>query len=62
MIENAVYYAHPPDVTRGPINVRPPLHEYLRTILYKDLNKLNTEKVPLLPSSTYLLPITFLLP
>eukprot|EP00731_Ephydatia_muelleri_P002411 Em0001g2411a len=45
MIENAVYYAHPPDVTRGLIIVRPPLHEYLRTILYKDLNKLNTEKV-----------------
>lgn len=45
LIENAVYSAHPPDVTRGPLVTRPPWQEYVRTILYKDLNKVNTEKV-----------------
>ena len=45
MIENAVYYAHPPEVTHRPVVTRPPIEEYLRTLLYKDLNKLNTEKV-----------------
>lgn len=45
MIENAFYYSNPPDVPQTTRKVRPPLHEYIRKLLYKDLSKVTTEKV-----------------
>lgn len=45
MIENAFYYCNPPE---SPVTVkieRPPVHEYIRKLLYKDLSKNNTEKI-----------------
>ena len=45
MIENAYYYSNPPEVKKEAVKVRPPLHEYIRKLLYKDLNKITTEKV-----------------
>ena len=45
MIENAYYYSNPPEVTREARKVRPPMHEYLRKLLFKDLSKITTEKV-----------------
>lgn len=45
LIENAFYYSNPPSnqsIIREP---RPPKHEYLRKLIYKDLNKVSTEKV-----------------
>ncbi|XP_021341258.1 regulator of nonsense transcripts 2-like isoform X2 [Mizuhopecten yessoensis] len=45
MIENAFYYSNPPDVPQSARKIRPPLHEYIRKLLYKDLSKVTTEKV-----------------
>ena len=45
MIENAYYYSNPPDVKSEVRKIRPPMHEYLRKLLYKDLSKITTEKV-----------------
>ena len=45
MIENAFYYSNPPDVQQTTKKVRPPMHEYIRKLLYKDLSKVTTEKV-----------------
>ncbi|XP_078596473.1 regulator of nonsense transcripts 2-like isoform X2 [Branchiostoma floridae x Branchiostoma japonicum] len=45
LIENAFYYCNPPEVERAPIKIRPPMHEYIRKLLYKDLSKITTEKV-----------------
>ncbi|XP_065910313.1 regulator of nonsense transcripts 2-like isoform X2 [Dysidea avara] len=45
MIENALYYTNPPAVTRVVRKQRPPLQEYLRKLLYRDLNRANTEKI-----------------
>ena len=45
MIENAFYYSNPPETTQIVKKVRPPLHEYVRKLLYKDLSKVTTEKV-----------------
>lgn len=45
MIENAFYYCNPPERQQIQKVVRPPLHEYIRKILYKDLSKTTTEKV-----------------
>ncbi|XP_019633451.1 PREDICTED: regulator of nonsense transcripts 2-like [Branchiostoma belcheri] len=45
LIENAFYYCNPPEVERTPVKVRPPMHEYIRKLLYKDLSKITTEKV-----------------
>ena len=46
MIENAYFYVNPPDA--GPETTkkeRPPMHQYIRKLLYIDLCKSNTEKV-----------------
>lgn len=45
MIENAFYYCNPPDNKNVEKKVKSPLHEYIKKILYKDLNKLCVEKV-----------------
>eukprot|EP00118_Oscarella_pearsei_P019223 m.203210 g.203210 ORF g.203210 m.203210 type:complete len:978 (+) comp39620_c2_seq3:1434-4367(+) len=45
MIENAYYDCNPPDVKRIARKERPPMQEYIRKLLYKDLNKLSVEKV-----------------
>jgi len=45
MIENAYYMVAPPDTAQEPKKERPPLHQYIRKLLYIDLNKTNTEKV-----------------
>ncbi|WAR26387.1 RENT2-like protein [Mya arenaria] len=45
MIENAYYYSNPPDAPQVARKVRPPMHEYIRKLLYKDLSKITTEKV-----------------
>ncbi|KAL3204690.1 hypothetical protein MRX96_011670 [Rhipicephalus microplus] len=45
MIENAFYYCNPPEAPMSIRAVRPPLHEYIRKLLYKDLTKSNTEKI-----------------
>lgn len=45
MIENAYYYSNPPEVKSEGRKVRPPIHEYIRRLLYKDLSKITTEKV-----------------
>lgn len=45
MIENALYYTNPPVATRVVRKQRPPLQEFMRKVLYKDLNRANTEKV-----------------
>ena len=44
MIENAFYYCNPPEYKREEIKRRPPQHEYMRKLLYRDLNKVTTEK------------------
>lgn len=46
MIENAYFYVNPPDT--GPDTAkkeRPPMHQYIRKLLYNDLSKTNTEKI-----------------
>ena len=45
LVEDALYAANPPDVKPTTRILRPPLHEYICKLLYKDLNKMNTEKV-----------------
>ena len=45
MIENAFYYSNPPEVQAMNRKLRPPMHEYIRKLLYKDLSKTTTEKV-----------------
>lgn len=45
MIENAFYYCNPPENKQAETKVRSPIHEYIKKLLYKDLNKLNVEKV-----------------
>jgi len=45
MIENAYYYCNPPDRQKVQVKERPPMHEYMRRLLYKDLSKTTTEKV-----------------
>lgn len=45
MIENAFYYCNPPERQKVQRKIRPPLHEYVRKLLYKDLSKTTTEKV-----------------
>ncbi|XP_036368923.1 regulator of nonsense transcripts 2 isoform X3 [Octopus sinensis] len=45
MIENAYYYSNPPEVPQMVKKIRPPMHEYIRKLLYKDLSKVTTEKV-----------------
>lgn len=45
MVENAYYYCNPPPVEKAVKKKRPPLQEYIRKLLYKDLSKVTTEKV-----------------
>ncbi|XP_032077587.1 regulator of nonsense transcripts 2 isoform X2 [Thamnophis elegans] len=46
MVENAYYYCNPPLAEKTVKKKRPPLQEYIRKLLYKDLSKVTTEKVP----------------
>ena len=45
MIENAFYYCNPPENKQIEKKVLNPLHEYIKKLLYKDLNKLCVEKI-----------------
>jgi regulator of nonsense transcripts 2 len=45
MIDNAFYYCNPPENKQIEKKVLSPIHEYIKKLLYKDLNKLNVEKV-----------------
>lgn len=47
MVENAYYYCNPPPAEKTVKKKRPPLQEYVRKLLYKDLSKVTTEKVNL---------------
>ena len=38
MIQNAFFYCNPPEVARAKRKERPPLHEYLRALLFKQLS------------------------
>ncbi|GFS94914.1 regulator of nonsense transcripts 2 [Nephila pilipes] len=44
MIENAFYYCNPPEVAPIIKVERPPMHEYIRKLLYQDLTKTNNDK------------------
>ncbi|KAG5267795.1 hypothetical protein AALO_G00225840 [Alosa alosa] len=46
MVENAYYYCNPPPMEKTVRKKRPPLQEYIRKLLYKDLSKVTTEKDP----------------
>ena len=46
IIENAYYFVNPPESTGGLTKKeRPPIHEFMRKLLYQDLSKTNTDKV-----------------
>lgn len=46
IIENAYYFVNPPESTIGVAKKdRPPMHEFIRKLLYQDLSKTNTDKV-----------------
>ena len=45
MIENAFYYSNPPESKSEAKKTRPPMHEYVRKLLYKDLSKSTIEKI-----------------
>ena len=45
LVENALYIANPPESVSTERVVRPPMLEYIRKLLYKDLNKATIEKV-----------------
>ncbi|CAB4029434.1 regulator of nonsense transcripts 2-like isoform X1 [Paramuricea clavata] len=45
MIDNAFYYTNPPDRPKVTKKERPPMQEYVRKLIYKDLSKTTTEKV-----------------
>ena len=45
LVENALYYANPPEQPQIVHQSRPPLVEYVMKLLYKDLSKHTTEKV-----------------
>ena len=45
MIENAFYYCNPPDNRQIEKKVKSPINEYIKKLLYKDLNKMCVEKV-----------------
>ncbi|XP_055944763.1 regulator of nonsense transcripts 2-like isoform X1 [Argiope bruennichi] len=44
MIENAFYYCNPPEVAPTVKVERPPMHEYIRKLLYQDLAKTINDK------------------
>lgn len=45
LIENAFFYCNPPERQKVAQKERPPMQEYIRKLLYKDLSKTTTEKV-----------------
>lgn len=45
MIENAFFFVNPPEGGTLRIKERPPLHSFIRKILYQDLSKPTTDKV-----------------
>ncbi|XP_066592930.1 regulator of nonsense transcripts 2 [Prorops nasuta] len=46
IIENAYYFVNPPESSGGLMKKeRPPVHEFIRKLLYQDLSKTNTDKV-----------------
>ena len=45
LVENALYYANPPETPQIIHVSLPPMLQYIQKLLYKDLNKNNTEKV-----------------
>jgi hypothetical protein len=45
MIENAFFYSNPPESRLEARSQRPPMQEYIRKLLYKDLSKTTVEKV-----------------
>ena len=45
MIENAFFYSNPPESRAELKSQLPPMHEYIRKLLYKDLSKTTVEKV-----------------
>ncbi|XP_014219382.1 regulator of nonsense transcripts 2 [Copidosoma floridanum] len=46
IIENAYYFVNPPESLGSmPKKYRPPMHEFIRKLLYQDLSKTNTDKV-----------------
>nr|CAI5856685.1 unnamed protein product [Callosobruchus analis] len=44
-IENAYYYVNPPEMVSVAKKERPPMHQFIRKILFQDLQKNNTEKI-----------------
>jgi len=45
MIENAYYYTNPPEARQEARVRRPPMHEYICKLLYRDLSKATIERV-----------------
>ena len=54
LVENALYYANPPETPQIVHTTLPPMLQYIHKLLYKDLNKVNTEKVSQLHSASSL--------
>lgn len=44
-IENAYYYVNPPEVITITKKERPVMHQFIRKLLYQDLQKNNTDKI-----------------
>lgn len=44
-IENAYYYVNPPEVVTITQKERPIMHQFIRKVLYQDLQKNNTDKI-----------------
>ncbi|GJQ68791.1 putative RNA binding protein [Trypoxylus dichotomus] len=44
-IENAYYYVNPPDIVTVAKKERPVMHQFVRKLLYQDLQKNNTDKI-----------------
>ncbi|CAF1357416.1 unnamed protein product [Rotaria sordida] len=44
-IENAYYYCNPPETREIEKKIRSPIQEYIRRLLFKDLNKMTVEKI-----------------
>ena len=62
MIENAFYYSNPPVNQNVVREVLPPKYEFIKRILYKDLNKASTEKVRLMAVNSYQLSSLYFTP
>ncbi|XP_076265048.1 UPF2 regulator of nonsense mediated mRNA decay [Rhynchophorus ferrugineus] len=44
-IENAYYFVNPPEVVSVAVKERPVMHQFIRKLLYQDLQKNNTDKI-----------------